>query len=506
MLSFEEILNTVSDDKLMVDYPSLSRDLRQKMGENYISPDLQKFCIAYYAKMTAEHVGFSSFLEENQQGFKAEIESLYEQIDEPRKQQDFLEEMASRTVGFIEDRHFEVNVGGKMFHGGKPKADRTVGKNFAYRTEAERPETYQKQGGALGKNYDGEEFPIWEIGTMKNGNEDVLLVSIYDIAHRDNSYDSWSDFIEKFDEIYLDDKDKWEKGRIILDVRGNRGGEDKPIDHVAKRLYGNMVNTYKRCEIKDTPLGNWILHKHGAFKPQNYENDGLKDTDIVQRKCFSGENRVLFDETQTFYPFNEKEGYKGRLDVLLCSRVGSSAESAYSSFYHHPNVRYIGENTQGMQQYTQGTFNTPWGGSMRVAWGKLTYWDKEGGNIEVVGHKPDVNCSGKDAFDVALAMDRDEGRIIGFREKNELVCGKQSFTEYNPKDVSDLRKAYYAKYINPALGLVEEQNKKERVANCLAKAKEHFSKCDVSEQKVQNVNNIMEKAVYVKKIKDKGRR
>lgn len=501
MLSFEEILNTVSDDKLMVDYPSLSRDLRQKMGENYISADVQKFYLAYYAKMAAEHVGFARFSEKNQNGFKTEIENLYDKIAEPRRQQDFLEEMVEKTASFIEDRHFEVNVGAKVFHGGEPKADRTVGKNFAYRTDAEKPETYQKQGGAWEISQDGEKFPIWEIGTMKNGHEDVLVVSVYDIAHRDNSYEVWRDFIEKFDEIYLSDKDKWEKGRIILDVRGNRGGEDKPIDHVAKRLYGNMVNTYKRCEIKDTAVGNWILHKHGAFKPQNYEMDGLKESDIVQRKCFSGENRALFDETQTFYPFNEKEGYHGRLDVLMCSRVGSSAESAYTSFYHHPNVRYIGENTHGMQQYTQGTFAAPWGGSMRVAWGKLTYWDKEGENIEVIGHKPDVNCSGKDAFDEALLMDRDEGRVIGFREKNEPVCGKLAFVEYDPKVSSDLRKAYHAKYINPALLMIEEQNKKDRVALCLGKAKSHFAKQD--NPKSENQTAIMSalNTAYFKNIK-----
>ena len=115
---------------------------------------------------------------------------------------------------------------------------------------------------------------------------------------------------------------------------------------------------------------------------------------------------------------------------------------------------------------------------MRVGWGKLTYWDKEGENIEVVGHKPDVNCSGKDAFDEALSMDRDEGRIIGFREKNESVCGKQSFVEYNPKLTSDLRKAYYAKYINPALGVIEKQNKRDRVAQCLGRAKSHFATND----------------------------
>ena len=68
----------------------------------------------------------------------------------------------------------------------------------------------------------------------------------------------------------------------------------------------------------------------------------------------------------------------------------------------------------------------------------------------------------------------------------------------------DLRKAYYAKYINPALGMVEEHNKKERVANCLAKAKEYFGKRDVSVQKVQKADNIMEKIVCFKKIRGNG--
>lgn len=102
----------------------------------------------------------------------------------------------------------------------------------------------------------------------------------------------------------------------------------------------------------------------------------------------------------------------------------------FSSFYHHKNVRYIGENTAGMQQYTQGTFTTPWGGEMRVGFGKLTYWDKDGENIEVKGHKPDVECKGLDAFDVALGISRDYGRVVGFRELNEEVKGKKIIAEF----------------------------------------------------------------------------
>ena len=112
-----------------------------------------------------------------------------------------------------------------------------------------------------------------------------------------------------------------------------------------------------------------------------------------------------------------------------------------------------------MQQYTQGTFATPWGGNMRVAVTKLTYWDKEGENIEVKGHKPDVNCQGRDAFEVATTLGVDEGRVVGFREKNERESENHVYAEYNPKDASDPRKAYYAIYLNPAISEIEKQNK-----------------------------------------------
>ncbi len=88
---------------------------------------------------------------------------------------------------------------------------------------------------------------------MKNGDEDILIVSIPNLGGK-NDYETWKSFMETFDKAYLKNKEKWEKGRIILDIHGNLGGEDKLIDHVIKRLYGNMIDTYKRCEIKDIAL------------------------------------------------------------------------------------------------------------------------------------------------------------------------------------------------------------------------------------------------------------
>lgn len=455
MDGFEEIINSISFDDLVKDYKALSRNEISKNNEKSLSAEEQKFYLAYYARMAVEHVGFENFSKENQEAFKSHIVEMHKSIDGKRNQGDFLEEMG-KSAKFIEDKHFEIGIGkGEAARGGGEVRERTVGKNFCYRTENERPKEYEKIGGEVLKTDRGESVPVWEIGALKKNGEDILVVSVFDMMHRGNSYEEWKDFIEKFDEVYLKDKEKWEKGRIVLDVRGNRGGEDKPIDHLAKRLYGNLVNTYKRCEVKDSPLGYHLYQQHGSVK-----NAKKLGQEAPKRECFSGKNKAMFDETGVYYAFNEEKGYKGRIDVLTCARVGSSAESAYSSFYHHPNVRYVGENTAGMQQYVQGTFATPWGGEMRVGFGKLTYWDKENENIEVKGHKPDVECKGKDAFDVALEGDRDFGRAMGFRKFNEEVKGEVVFEDYDPKMSFDSRKAYYSKYTFPAMEKLEGENRR----------------------------------------------
>lgn len=458
-LSFEQILSGISDKEMMTPYLSRKSSQIEENNNLKISPEQQRFYLAFYARAAYEHVDFAKFSPENQTKFKSEIEQLYADIKSPRLQGDFLHEMADKTSKYIEDRHFEIGIGKEVFHGGDPKSIPSVGKNFMFAKKRNDFSEYNYTSVDEGyTEIEGQKIPTWSIGTMKKAEEDILIVSIPNLC-RPNSYEGWKDFIETFDKIYTENKEKWDNGRIIIDVRGNKGGEDKPIDHVAKRLYGNMLNTYKRCEIKDTELSNYFLHKHGAYKPQNYERSGLKAKDLVHRRNFSGEQRTIFDETNVYYPFNEQKGYKGKIDILLDRDVGSSAESAYTSFYHHPNVRYIGENTAGMQQYTQGTFSTPWGGEMRVAVTKLTYWDKEGENIEVIGHKPDINCSGQDALNIALTIDANQDRCLGYREKNEQQSKNEIYAEYNPQDVTDTRKAYYAKFLDPAISKIEMQNK-----------------------------------------------
>jgi len=464
MTSFDEIIASVSAEDLIKPYEGVSIETmgkpRPDLDNHIMLPDEQRKNLAFFARAAIEHVGWDGFSKEHQEAFKKQVEELYNNISGMAKQSEFMGMVAQKCVPFIEDRHFILATGSAVYSGGGPKEKPSVGKNLGY-YKAEQlsdmklnliDEEYKLNG-------KGEKYLAWRICTAQTQKgEDVLIVSIPNLPNS-GSYDETAKFIESFDKIYLENKEKWDKGRIIIDVRGNPGGEDKPIDHVAKRLYGNLVNTYKRCEIKDTEVSNAFLHRHGAYKPQNYERDGLKKEDLVARRCFSGTNRALFDETKEFYPYNKEKGYKGRIDILLDSGVGSSAESAYTSFYHHPRVRYIGENTSGMQQFTQGSFAMPCGYMMRIGVTKLTYWDKEGENIEVKGHKPDVNCRGKDALLTAFQLQRDEGRCMGLRQTNEPRSTNVVFAEYNPRATADPRKAYYARYLEPALNRLETENR-----------------------------------------------
>lgn len=57
-----------------------------------------------------------------------------------------------------------------------------------------------------------------------------------------------------------------------------------------------------------------------------------------------------------------------------------------------------------------------------------------------------------------MSLNINDGRVIGFREKNEKESENQIYAEYNPKAATDTRKAYFAKYLDPAIAQIEKQN------------------------------------------------
>lgn len=91
-----------------------------------------------------------------------------------------------------------------MLPGLGKKVQGSVSKNFVQ--NANDPKNYRSFGEGV-MNVNGEEKPAWSIGTMKHGDEDILIVSIEHLGWK-NNYNSWKDFIETFDSVYFKDKKK----------------------------------------------------------------------------------------------------------------------------------------------------------------------------------------------------------------------------------------------------------------------------------------------------------
>jgi L-lactate utilization protein LutC len=95
-LSFEQIISAMPEEAMMFPYQHKRKSELADANKQLISPEKQKFYLAFYTKAAYEHVGFSSFSPENQEKFKSEIEKLYANIQQDRPQGEFLSELASK--------------------------------------------------------------------------------------------------------------------------------------------------------------------------------------------------------------------------------------------------------------------------------------------------------------------------------------------------------------------------------------------------------------------------
>ncbi len=126
MAAFDDIIGSIGEEAMMRAYDGISLEdfgkPREDLDNRVMSCEEQRLNLAFYTRAAYEHVGWSGFSAENRNGFKAAVETLYNNIDKPRRQGDFMAEAAEKTAKFIEDRHFMLGMGGgKAFAGGGKK-------------------------------------------------------------------------------------------------------------------------------------------------------------------------------------------------------------------------------------------------------------------------------------------------------------------------------------------------------------------------------------------------
>ena len=158
---------------------------------------------------------------------------------------------------------------------------------------------------------------------------------------------------------------------IIIDVRGNYGGTSIALDEIAQTLCGEKVPyclESKKRHTKEAELRE-VVSTHTQEQPKWTPRSFQKQ----------GNQPVL---------------------VLMDGQTASSAEAIVPMLQHYKGATFIGENTMGCCQYGGvKPVPLPCGGILHIGTVFRTY---EKGMVECVGHRPDIECSGRDALQVAF--------------------------------------------------------------------------------------------------------
>ncbi len=193
---------------------------------------------------------------------------------------------------------------------------------------------------------------------------------------------------------------------IIIDLRGNGGGKPMLSELIPKTLLGIDIPHSLRMYRRTTPQG-LALYKNSSLPTENPDADMSVDP-------------VLWADNSDFkIPRNHVWAYNNPIYILIDNYVASSAERLITRMRFNPNVTLVGTHTLGCLQYTNYMYLLLKNSGLVV---QLPTVYKEVPDIkrfETNGYVPDIECSGQDAFDVAMTH-------LNQRTKNIIMANSQN--------------------------------------------------------------------------------
>ncbi len=182
---------------------------------------------------------------------------------------------------------------------------------------------------------------------------------------------------------------------LIVDLRGNGGGNSRYSDELAKQLCGTYVDSAKQTFVRTTPEAKRI--QQGYKVSAEWAN--LPES----------EDMVLW-RTGTNYTIDKETAYMKPIYILTDWRTGSSSEMFLLRMLHHPMVTVVGDNSRGMEVYGYMA-QTYLPISKLIIRTGMHYRILEYDNFELHGYTPHIKCkNGVDAFDIALKKIKNKTR------------------------------------------------------------------------------------------------
>ena len=371
-MHFDEIVNLIPVEKM--ENPPLSDNREQN--------------IAFLARFIANaHVGWNSFPKNVRDKFRQNIEELYNRVPAPNE--NILKEMESLLIRSIPDNHTFIldkdkkktlnekevqNIPDKIIDK-YPKTN--VGRNTAYSSKK------YNSADVLCYQSDGK-HPISIMERIENGKK-IGIVSLSKCPQpSDEAYN-----LEKFSCVFDDNYQKWDA--VVLDVRGNEGGNSRLIEHLSEKLYGTVPSYLKTQEMRMTPEAKILqaqkiksrefLDMLYARNPNGYKSNPQKEAEFAKEK-----------------------GFNKNIYVLMDRRTSSSAEFV-CGLYKHPNIKYLEKNSCGCGEYGDtGQLRLPNGGYLNMGIYKNEFFC---GIKEGEGFLPThLTPKGQDAFEHCLQVMR----------------------------------------------------------------------------------------------------
>lgn len=257
--------------------------------------------------------------------------------------------------------------------------------------------------GQVGKNNIRNPQKIWETRIDRIGKQKILYISITRFLDHENKI--WKNFISSVTKKIIS------ADKVIIDFRGNTGGDDTIGMELAGRLYGHSFeHPIRRQYRSQTPetvalltnrLNIEIINlKYDREKIPDYLANDFNDSKARYLRALKGEIPPEFIRTDKgLKKSNLGTGYNKPIYILMDKDCGSSCEFTIAALEWHKEIKKVGENTSG-------TFHFSNAGIAVLPHSKIKimipsqfseYYDKR--FFERVGINPDIQVpAGEDAY------------------------------------------------------------------------------------------------------------
>jgi hypothetical protein len=262
----------------------------------------------------------------------------------------------------------------------------------------------QEKSGQVGSNNISDPTKIWETRIDKLGKKKVLYISITKFPDGDSEV--WKNFIPSVS-ANLKSADF-----IVIDLRGNPGGDDAKGMDLAKVLFGHEIeHPIKRQYRSQTPATFAFNVNDFKVRIINMKKQGLTIPDSVINELSKAQEeyrQVVNGKFSPEYVRTDKgsgkrdtpiTGFNRPIYILMDGACGSSCEFTIAAFEWHSSAKRVGENTNGTFHFSNaGLIVLPNSKiKVRIPTQYSEYFDRR--FIERVGFSPDVKVMpGEDAY------------------------------------------------------------------------------------------------------------